>query len=322
MPRALRIEYPGAIYHVMNRGDRREPIFRDDSDRKSFLTTLGEACTKTDWQIHAYCLMGNHFHLVLETPNANLVAGMRWFLSTYTARFNRRHKLFGHLFSGRYKALIVDGSGNGYLRTVCDYVHLNPARARLLRPGQQLADFAWSSWPDYLKPPEQRPRWLRVDRLLGELGLPQDSAAGREQLEQYLETRRAQEGGEEYKSLRRGWCLGDETFRQELLANAHARATESHHAETRREATEEKARRILNDELAKLGWTAAELPRRAKGDARKIRLAQRLRTETAVTLKWIAKELHMGTWTHVTNLLFHATKPESKNQTEMNLCQY
>ena len=113
MPRALRIEYPGAIYHVLNRGDRREPSFRDDLDHQKFLTTLAEACRKTDWQVHAYWLMHNHFHLVVETPNANLVAGMRWFMSTYTARFNRRHKLFGHLFSGRYKALLVDGSGNG-----------------------------------------------------------------------------------------------------------------------------------------------------------------------------------------------------------------
>jgi putative transposase len=148
MPRQLRMEYPGAIYHVMNRGDRRERIFHDDIDRKQFITTLGEACLKTDWQVHAYCLMNNHFHLVVETPNANLVAGMRWFLSTCTARFNRRHKLFGHLFSGRYKSLIVDGSGSGYLRTVCDYVHLNPVRARLLSAEQTLRDYAWSSWPD------------------------------------------------------------------------------------------------------------------------------------------------------------------------------
>jgi putative transposase len=161
MPRALRIEYPGAIYHVMNRGDRREPIFRDDRDHTRFLETLGEVCIKTDWQVHAYCLMKNHFHLVVETPNANLVAGMKWFLGTYTARFNRRHQLFGHLFSGRYKALVVDGSGNGYLKTVCDYVHLNPARARLLTPEQPLRDYPWSSWPDYLKSPAERPRWLR-----------------------------------------------------------------------------------------------------------------------------------------------------------------
>src|SRR6186713_3056455 len=130
MARKLRVQYPGAIYHVMNRGDRREDIFKNDFDRQCFLETLGEACAKTQWEIHAYCLMSNHFHLVLETPLPNLVPGMKWFLGTYTARFNRRHKLFGHLFSGRYKALIVDGSGNGYLCAVCDYVHLNPVRAK------------------------------------------------------------------------------------------------------------------------------------------------------------------------------------------------
>ena len=125
MPRHLRIEYPGALYHVMSRGDRCEPIFLNDTDRYGFLATLAEACAKTDWQVHAYCLMRNHFHLVVETPNGNLVAGMKWFLGTYTKRFNRRHQLFGHVFSGRYKALIVDGSGTGYLRTVCDYVKVS-----------------------------------------------------------------------------------------------------------------------------------------------------------------------------------------------------
>ena len=80
MPRQLRIEYPGAIYHVMNRGDQREDIFADDDDRRRFRSTLEEACTKTEWQVHAYCLMRNHFHLVVETPQANLVAGMKWLL--------------------------------------------------------------------------------------------------------------------------------------------------------------------------------------------------------------------------------------------------
>ncbi len=179
MPRKLRVEYPGAIYHLMNRGDRREPIFKDDEDRKLFLTTLGECCGKTDWQVHAWCLMLNHFHLVVETPRANLVAGIKWFLGTYTSRFNRRHKLFGHLFSGRYKALVVDGSGNGYLKTVCDYVHLNPSRAKLLGVEEPLKAFAWSSYPDYLKAPAKRPWWLRVNRLLGEHRIAKDSAFGR-----------------------------------------------------------------------------------------------------------------------------------------------
>ena len=122
MPRKLRMEYRGAIYHVMNRGDRREDIFRDDPDRQRFLGALGEACQKTRWEAHAYCLMGNHFHLVAETPDANLVAGMKWLLGVYTKRFNIRHKGCGHLFAGRYKALMVDGSGSGCLQTVCDCV--------------------------------------------------------------------------------------------------------------------------------------------------------------------------------------------------------
>src|SRR5580700_3493669 len=96
MPRQMRVEYAGAIYHVMSRGDRREAIFLDEGDRHNFLKTLAEACAKTGFAIHAYCLMKNHFHLVLETPEANLVAGMRWLLSTYSNRFNHRHQLCGH----------------------------------------------------------------------------------------------------------------------------------------------------------------------------------------------------------------------------------
>src|SRR2546422_5319463 len=96
-------------------------------------------------------------------PYTTLFRSMKWFLGTYTSRFNRRRKEFGHLFSGRYKALLVEGSGNGYLKTACDYVHLNPARAGLLRPEQSLSEFSWSSYPLYLSP-AKRPAWLRVDR--------------------------------------------------------------------------------------------------------------------------------------------------------------
>ena len=141
----MRVEYAGPFYHVMNRGDRRELIFIDDADRQRFLDTLGEACAKTGWQVHAYVLMPNHFHVVVETPQPNLVAGMKWLLGTYTSRFNRRHKFFGHLFSGRYKSLIVGGSGSGYLKSVGDYVHLNPARANLVAADAPLKSFAWSS---------------------------------------------------------------------------------------------------------------------------------------------------------------------------------
>ena len=173
MARKLRLQYPGAIYHAMNRGDRREPIFTDDQDRTLFLETLGEACAKRDWQVHAFCLMGNHFHLVAETPRGNLVEGMKWLLGVYTSRFNHRHKAFGHLFSGRYKAVHVDGSGNGYLKTVCDYVHLNPVRGGLVAPDQPLQSYRWSSYPLYLEEPPRRPTRAAGGPPVGRVGNPQ-----------------------------------------------------------------------------------------------------------------------------------------------------
>ena len=308
MARKLRVEYPGALYHVMSRGDRRELIFRDEEDRRHFIITLGEACGKTGWQVHALCLMNNHFHLVVETPRGNLVSGMKWFLGTYTGRFNRRHKLFGHLFSGRYKALIVDGSGNGYLRTVCDYVHLNPARARLLRANQPLRDYQWSSWPEYLKPPRQRWPWLRVDRLLGEYQIPRDSKAGRRHLERALEQRRAAETGTDYKQVRRGWCLGDKAFRKELLGQMKERMGTEHYGVERHETAEVQAEGIVTAELKRRRWTEQELGRRAKGDAGKILMAERLRAETVMTVNWIAQRLQMGTPGYVNHLLYHRRK--------------
>jgi putative transposase len=308
MARKLRVEYPGAVYHVMNRGDRREPIFKDDKDREVFLSTLGEACGKTGWEVHALCLMGNHFHLVVETPRGNLVAGMKWLLGTYTGRFNRRHKLLGHLFSGRYKALIVDGSGNGYLKMVCDYVHLNPARAKLLRPEQPLRAYRWSSWPEYLKRPGKRWPWLRVDRLLGENRIPLDSAAGRRQLEAVLEAWRAEETGADYKRMRRGWCFGKDSFRKELLGQMRERLGAEHYGAERQETTEAQAEGIVAEELKRRRWREEDLGRRAKGDAGKVALATRLRAETVMTMKWIAARLQMGSPGYVNLLLYRRRK--------------
>jgi len=302
--RKLRVEYDGAIYHVMNRGDRREAIFRDDSDRVLFLEALGQACAKTDWQVHAYCLMSNHFHLVLETPTANLVAGMKWFLGTYTSRFNRKHKLFGHLFSGRYKSLLVDGSGSGYLRTVCDYVHLNPARAKLLGKEGRLRDYRWSSYGEYLKSPKQRAPWLRTDRVFGELGIPKDSRAGRKQFEQRMELRRWEAQPEEWKRVRRGWCFGAETFRQELLEAVGSRLGAEHYGAERQESAQAKAERLTAGELKRQRWTEQTLEQKRKGDPVKLEIARRLRRETTMTLAWIATRLRMGTKTHLAHLLY------------------
>jgi len=293
MSRQLRIEYPGAIYHVMSRGNRRERIFRDEEDRRLFLAALEAAVGKTQWQVHAYCLMSNHFHLVVETPQANLVAGMKWLLGVYTKRFNIRHQLCGHLFAGRYQALMVDGSGNGYLKTVCDYVHLNPVRAKLLSLRAPLRSFGWSSYGLYLVPPGQRPEWLRVDRLLGEWGIPKDSAAGRA----------------EFKPVERGWCLGGETFRAELLEAVAARTGPSHYGTGQPEAVAARAERLVREGLVALGWTDGDLARCRKGDPGKVRLARQLRAETTMTLHWIANRLQMGRWTYVSNLLRETIEP-------------
>jgi len=261
-----------------------------------FLKTFGEACDKTGWQVHAYCLMRNHFHLVVETPRANLVAGMKWLLGTYTARFNRRHKYFGHLFSGRYKSLIVDGSGTGYLRTVCDYVHLNPARAKLLKQGHQLRDYPWSSYPAYLKARSGRPKWLRVDRVLGEAGIPKDSPAGRKEFYKQMELRRWEDHPEIWKEVRRGWALGSEEFRKELLEAVTTGNHECVNGEEVRESEEQRAEKALREGLAKSGWTKRELRTARKGHPVKLKLARRLRAETTMTWEWIARQLHAGAW--------------------------
>jgi REP element-mobilizing transposase RayT len=308
MPRPLRIEYPGAIYHVIDRGDRRQNIFRDDEDRLCFLSTLTEACEKTAWQIHAYCLMRTHFHLVIETPRPTLVVGMKWLLGVYTKRFNIRHRYCGHLFAGRYKALVVEGSGNGYLRTVCDYVHLNPVRAKLIQTGQGLESFRWSSYGQYLKPSRQRPPWLRVDRLLGEKGIGRDSAAGRGEFARLMGLRRKEDCAEAYEQIKRAWSVGSEAFQKELVESGRQELGPNHYGADRQESEQSRARRLVTAELGRMGWTKEELRRRRKGDKGKVRLAARLRKETSMSLKWIAQELEMGSWTYVSNLLIAQRK--------------
>jgi putative transposase len=127
--RAVRVEYGGVFYHVMARRNRRERIFRDEPDRLLFYQTLGEACERTGWRVHACVLMSNHYHLMAETPEPNLVAGMRWLQNTYTRRYNCRHQLWGRLFGDRYKAILSEGGSDYHYCSLMDYIHLNPVRA-------------------------------------------------------------------------------------------------------------------------------------------------------------------------------------------------
>jgi putative transposase len=214
MARKTRVEFPGAIYHVIDRGNRREAIFKRAEDRRVFLTTLEEACERTGWRVHAYVLMSNHYHLMLETPQPNLVAGMHWFQATWTMRFNRRRGLRGRVLQGRYKAVMVDPSASDY------FAALNPVRARIVGLSDRLTDYAWSSYPTYVAR-RGRPEWLRTDAVLGALGLA-DSVSGRRQYAQRMRQRVVKEIAGENESpekaqMRRGWYLGGEAFRKKML---------------------------------------------------------------------------------------------------------
>jgi REP element-mobilizing transposase RayT len=315
MARPLRIEYEGALYHVMSRGNGRGAIFRDEPDRQRFLATLEQACTRTGWQVHAWVLMGNHFHLVLETPEPNLVKGMKWFLGTYTQRFNLRHRRPGHLFQGRYKAQVIDERSPGYLRVACDYVHLNPVRARLVPPGERLESYRWSSYGDYLRRGKERPAWLRVDRLLGEYGATADNAGARRRFSLAMEARCAEERtGNRFASaaaLGAGWRLGAEDFLEHLLERAkEPRESRRAAGAARRELESERAQRLLREELQRHRVNLRDLPQRPKGDWLKVRLATLLRRQTTLTLREIARQLSMGSPGYVANLLTQAHEGE------------
>lgn len=213
------------------------------------------------------------------------------------------------VFSGRYKALVVDGSGKGYLRTACDYVHLNPVRARLLQPGQRLLEYPWSSFGFYLAAPPHRPAWLRVDRLLGEHGIGRDTAAGRQEFEQRMEARRAAAGDPaEWQTMRRGWCLGPAQFKANLLERLEGKLGEHHAGELKRESAEAKAERIIQQELKRLRWSPGEWSQRPKSDPARLAIAERLRRETTLTLPWIAARLHAGTWKSLNAKLYRWRK--------------
>ena len=212
--------------------------------------------------------MPNRFHWVVETPLPNLVAGMKWLLGTDTSRFNRRHKLFGHLFSGRYKSLIVDGSGSGYLKSVGDHIHLNLARAKLLVADAPLKSFAWSSWPAYFFS-----RARNVRRGCGWIGCWASGVC----------PRTVRRGG---NGLSGRWRNGEESA----------------------ETAEVLAELIIAEELKLGRWQEADFKTRPKGGAVKVTLAARSRAETTMTVGWIAERLAMGTRGYLNHLLYRRRK--------------
>jgi len=170
MARPLRIEFAGALYHVTSRGNGREDIYLDDSDRELFMVVLGEACSLFNWTVHAWCLMSNHYHLLVETPDSNLSRGMRYLNGVYTQRFNRTHSHVGHLFQGRFKAILVEKEA--YLLELARYVVLNPVRAGMVESAEQ---WSWSSYPAMVGL-SGCPEWFDREWLLGNFGESNRSA--------------------------------------------------------------------------------------------------------------------------------------------------
>lgn len=173
MARPLRIEFRGALYHITSRGDRREAIYEDDIDRRWYLNILAEVVERFNWVCHAYCLMSNHYHLVIQTPDANLSKGMRHLNGVYTQASNRRHGRTGHLFQGRFKGIIVDR--DNYLLELTRYVVLNPVRAKMVKaPG----DWPWSSYGAMVGE-AKAPQWLATDGLLAQFAKQRAAARRR-----------------------------------------------------------------------------------------------------------------------------------------------
>jgi REP element-mobilizing transposase RayT len=208
MGRPLRVEFSGAIYHVTSRGDRQEPIFRNDGDRHAWMRIIASVCERFQWNIHAYCLMGNHYHFVVETLNGNLARGMRQLNGQYTRRFNFRHATVGHLFQGRYKAILVQRQT--YLLALIRYVVLNPVRAGM---AVTAAEWPWSSYAITCCD-APAPAWLDSDWLLSQFG-EQRSAA----IHAYREFVAAgRDGASPLTHTRHQFLLGDDDFVEQFHA--------------------------------------------------------------------------------------------------------
>ena len=287
---------------------------------------LGEACERTGWRVHAWVLLSNHYHVLLETPEPNLVAGMKWMQNTLTRRFNQRHRAWGRVFGDRYKAILVEGREGYYYETLMDYIHLNPVRAGLVRlaTGKSLLDYPWSSLAaGYGVPAGKRAPWLAAADGLAVFGLP-DNASGRRRLVERLERRAVEEGlarsglvalPEEADArcshLRRGWYWGRQSFAEQMLKLAGKTLGRTKSRAYGRVALREahgleRAERWLREGLAAAGLEEKELLRTRGSDPRKIALAQLLWRRTTVSQVWLAERLAMRSAANVSQQLRRA----------------
>jgi putative transposase len=306
MARRLRIQYEGAIYHVINRGNYRREVFESAGAAQAFLGVLGEACEGHRWRVHAYVVMRNHYHLVVETPEPNLVEGMHWLQSTFAARFNRFRSERGHLFQGRYQALLVE-EGAAVLR-VANYIHLNPVRAGIV-PAEQVAAFRWSSLRPLVKIP--RPSWLTGQAMLSQLGW-EDGPKGWSSYIDYLIALAGDRGAQEvqqFGEMSRGWAIGTAGWRKAVAKDhAHLALSVGVRHDELRELKEARQAAVLESALREAGKGADDVAGDPKGAPWKIAVAARLRAEAGAPHSWIASELNMGSPSSVRVYLSTAKK--------------
>lgn len=297
MARKLRLEFPGAIYHVINRGNYRAYVFKSAGAKQAFEECLFAACGRSGWLLHAFVIMGNHYHLALEAPRGNLVAGMQWLQSTFANRFNKLRGERGHLFQGRYKSLLVEeGEALGLL---CHYLHLNPVRAGIVPVGR-LSEYRHSSYW-YLSRPKLRPGFLRSETALIEAGALADAPAGWRAYADYLAWQE-EEGpagkSKAYVSMSKGWALGGKGFKQTLLQDeAVAADTRAWESSGVREVRTAQWQMVL-DRLRR------QVPAKATQDQRKsapwkVKLATQMKASTDASNDWLAAQLDMGSGFYV-----------------------
>lgn len=290
----------------MARGDGGKMIFNGKEDHESFLYWLERVCGSHGWRVHAWVLMGNHFHLLLETPEANLSSGMRVFLGGFSQAWNFRQQRRGHVFQGRYKAVPVAGEraeDAHYFKNVADYIHLNPARAGLAGGEHgELVDYPWSSLRHY--PKGNAPSWQPLDRVLDAFRLNHERR-GRLAYVSWLEARAATDGGKiaekAMEAIRSGWYLGEEGFRDKLLGlidkvGAKVMKRGSIAGAAVRAHGESEAERIIGRVGAELGLpeSAEGLRTLRKGDSRKMICAALVKANTSMNNEWLAQRLGMG----------------------------
>ena len=292
MPRSLRIEYPGAVYHVLNRGNYRNSVFFSDTVKLIFEKALFAACERSNWILYGFCILDNHYHLALETPEPNLSVGMQWLQATFANRFNHIVRSCGHVFQGRFKSLIVER--DEYMGVLLDYIHLNPVRAGIVS-SDQLQEYRWSSfW--YLFHKRKRPSFMDISSCLYFAGHLADTPTDLKKYKSYLDClaeSNTEQADAKFKHLCRGWALGTRNFKSALLEKRQIRWIESVGRETE-EARHLYWESLLKQLLAYHGKSRSNILSEKKSVLWKVMIAYYMKKNTLVSNRWLGEHLHMG----------------------------